>query len=249
MNYHRAQGKSGDNDSPDRSRLLAAIISVAFHAMLLAVCLFAFLSPVGDDEPTQPPSVEDEEPDITFNDVVDFQVGGSYTEPTMLIEPDQPPLLSDGASTAEAPLPQPDPQEIMEKKREEISRRVKFATNTADEKQGDGGNDNTASATPLDINAESTGLDGFSNEGFPSPSGFSTVGTIAVNVTLDASGRVIATTHNASRSYGPVSSNRRAIDACLNKAAQSKFKPLPGTTTGTTGVIFYHFKKKNRIND
>lgn len=211
--------------------------------MLLLVCLFSFLDTSASHEATIPEPQPDDDTTVTFQDVIDMQVGGSYTEPSLLTEPQPTPMLSEGATEAEAPLPQPDPQEVLEKRREKISRRVRFATNTEGEVQGDGGNDNVTSAPPTDINAEVIGLEGFSSEGFPRPTGFSAVGTIAINVTLDAGGKVISATLNASRSYGTISNDRRAVNACLSKAAQSKFKPLPSTTSGATGVIFYHFKK------
>ena len=225
-----------------RNRLIAAIAAVLFHVLLLVVCLFTYLR-YPPEEPEFTTTLPEEENEITFQDGVDFKVGGSYTIPEEIIKPEPEPELSQGSQTEAAPLPQPTPQEIEQKKRDEIARRVKFATNNAEENAGDGGNAETSTATNSDINTEVIGLDGFSGEGFPRPAGFSDIGTIAINVTLDSSGRVIATSHNETKSNGRINNNPRAVKECLKTASQSKFKPRRGTTTGATGLIFYHFRK------
>lgn len=228
---------------PDRrDRLIASIATVSVHAMLLAVLLTAVLRHQPEDD-TEPLTPAEEETEITFEDVVDFKVGGSYTIPQEIIEPVPEPELSQGSQTSAAPLPQPDPQEIEQQKRDEIARRVKFATNNIEETTGDSGDANSTTAAPPDVNTEVIGLDGFSAEGFPRPGGFSETGTIAIAVTVDANGNVIVTNYNPSRSYGKISNNQQAIRECQRVARMSKFKPRPGTESGTTGIIYYHFKK------
>lgn len=232
---------SAHNASGSRDRATAATVTVILHAALLIIALTTGLWQLSaEDSPTEPPA--EEETKITFEDVVDFQTGGSFTTPADLPEPSEP-QLAQGAQTPAAPVPSPDPQEIQQQVRDEISRRVRFATNNIDEKQGDGGDDPVTTAPTIDPDAQSIGLEGFSNEGFPAPNGFSATGTIAINVTVDASGRVISTSYNSSRSNGRISTDSRAVNACLTSASASKFKPLPGTTTGSSGIIYYRFRK------
>jgi len=233
----RSSAIQDPNDRRDRAT--AAVVTVLFHGILFVVmCVgFSFRYP----PEVSVSEIPEDKTEITFEDVVDFQVGGAYTLPVEAM--DLEPQLSQGAQAPASPLPAPDPQEIEQQRRDEISRRVRFATNTVDENQGDGGDNAGTTAQPSDINTEVTGLDGFSNEGFPKPSGFSATGTIAINVTVDASGRVIATSHNETHSNGLISNNATAVSACMTAASQSKFKPRPGTNAGSTGVIYYRFKK------
>ena len=231
-----------------RQRLAAATAAIAFHALLLAALLFTFLSyPTSDTDlaATEPESSSE----ITFEDVIDFEAGNSFTVPDELVKPDPVPQQATGAQTEAAPLPAPDPQAVQQQKREEIARRVKFQTVATSPVEGDGGNDATTTVTTPDVNTNVVGFDGFIGEGFPRPTGFSQTGVIAINVTLDADGRVIATSHNTTAGYGSINGNTRAVQECLKKAAQSQFRPRPGTTTGATGVIKYHFRKGSNMTE
>lgn len=197
-------------------------------------------------EDTQPAAVPEEDNEITFEDVIDFQAGSSFTVPDELVVPEPEPEQAAGSQTEAAPLPSPDPEVIEQQKREEIARRVRFSTVTTGDEEGDGGNDQSTTATTPDVNTDVVGLEGFAGEGFPRPGGFSQTGMIAINVTLDATGKVIATSHNRTRSYGEINGNPRAVNECIAKAQQSQFRPRPGTTTGATGQINYHFRKNNQ---
>lgn len=226
-----------------RDRTTAATVSIILHAVLLVIALTIGLWQIpSDNTATRFPDTP-EDPEITFEDVVDFETGGSFTTPADIPQPIQPQQLSQGTQTPAAPVPAPDPQEIQQQVRDEISRRVRFATNNVDQNTGDGGTDEETTAKAIDPDAQSIGLEGFSNEGFPAPRGFSHTGTIAINVTVDASGRVLSTSYNSSRSNGKISTDSQAIKACLTSAAGSKFKPRPGTSEGATGTIYYRFKK------
>ncbi len=224
-----------------RDRIAAIVVTVFLHAGLLLVFLYSFLS-VSPEPETRFPDPESES-EITFSEVVDYVVGGAYTEPVPIPEPVEEPVLSEGSQVAAAPVPQPDPAEIQQQIAQEIHNRVKFNTQTTEPTEGDGGTATATDASPMDVNTEVIGLEGFSSEGFPRPDGFSDVGTIAISVTLDATGRVIATNFNASKGNGKIKQNRQAIAACLEAASRSKFSARPGTTTGDTGTIFYHFRK------
>ncbi len=229
------------NSTQNRDRATAATVTVILHAILLIVALTIGLRQLPADSSTVSDS-EEEEIRITFEDVVDFEVGGSFTTPADIPEPVAP-QLSQGATAPAAPATVPDPQEIQQQVREEISRRVHFATNNADENPGDSGNDATSAVRDIDPDARSPGLEGFSNEGFPAPRGFSATGTIAINVTVDASGRVLSTSYNSSRSNGKISTDSRAIKECIASASGSKFRPKPGTDKGASGIIYYRFRK------
>ena len=228
------------HNSDNRDRALAATATVTFHAVLLIVCLTVALR-----SPRQAATPVDSQPDteITFEDVVDLIAGGSYTEPVELPEPVTEPQLSEGASVDAAPAPAPDPEVIQQQRRDAIARRVKFATNNVSENEGDGGTAPATIATASDINADIVGLDGFSREGFPTPGTFSATGTIAISVTVDASGRILAAEFQPTLSNGSIKNNRDAVNACRSAALKSRFSARPGTTTGGTGTIYYHFKK------
>lgn len=208
--------------------------------MLLIVCLTVALR-----SPRETVLPVDNQPDteITFEDVVDLIAGGSYTEPVEIPDPVTEPRLSEGASVEAAPAPAPDPEVIKQQRRDEIARRVKFATNNVSEQEGDGGTAPTTIASSSDADAEVVGLDGFSREGFPTPGRFSATGTIAISVTVDASGRILAAEFQPTKSNGAIKNDRAAVSACRSAAMKSRFSARPGTTTGGTGTIFYHFKK------
>lgn len=226
-----------------RDRIAAIVVTVFLHVGVLLVCLYSYLSADSEPHTTFPPEVQESE--ITFSEVVDYVVGGAYTEPVPVPEPVEEPVLSEGSQVAAAPVPQPDPAEIQQQIAEEIHSRVKFNTQTTEPTEGDGGSAAATDASHMDVNTEVIGLEGFSSEGFPRPQGFSDVGTIAISVTLDATGRVIATNFNASKGNGAIKQNRKAVDACLEAASRSKFSARPGTTTGATGTIYYHFRKNS----
>lgn len=231
---------SRDNDTA-RDRIAAIVVTLFLHVGLLLVCLFTFLK-INNDPETLFPGPE-QESEITFSEVVDYVVGGAYTEPVPIPEPVEQPALSEGTQAEAAPVPQPDPAEIQQQIVQEIHNRVKFNTQTTSPVEGDGGSAAATDASPMDVNTEVIGLEGFSSEGFPRPGGFSDVGTIAISVTLDATGRVIATNFMAAKGNGAIKQNRKAIAACLDAASRSKFSARPGTTSGATGIIFYHFRK------
>lgn len=225
----------------NRDRALAATATVTFHAVLLIVCLTAMLH-----TPSEQTVRIDREPEseITFEEVVDLVAGGSYTEPQPVPEPVVEPQLSQGASHEAAPAPAPDPEVIKQQRRDEIARRVKFATTNVSETEGDGGTAEATVSPTRDVNAEIIGLDGFSSEGFPTPGTFSATGTIAISVTVDASGRILAAEFQPTRSNGAIKNDRQAVAACRQAAMKSRFSARPGTTTGGTGTIYYHFKKQ-----
>ncbi len=225
----------------NRDRVTAATVTFMFHIVLLVLLFTVFLKTSNpDSQEVENNPVENE---ITFEEVVDFVVGGSYTAPVDIPDPHVEPELSAGSQTPAAPVPAPDPEVIQQQRREEIARRVKFATNNVEESAGDGGQNEVTTAQPLDVNAEVIGLEGFASEGFPRPQGFSLTGTIAISVTVDASGRIIASDFVPSKSNGRIKTDAKAINACKQAALQSKFSARPGTTTGGTGVIYYHFKQ------
>ncbi|MDE6403279.1 MAG: hypothetical protein K2K86_05685 [Muribaculaceae bacterium] len=228
------------HNSDNRDRALAATATVTFHAVLLIVCLTTVLR-----TPREAVIRSDSEPEneITFEEVIDLVAGGSYTEPQPVPEPIPEPQLSQGSQVDAAPAPAPDPEVIQQQRRDEIARRVKFATTTVDETEGDGGDAPVTSASTSDVDADKIGLEGFTSEGFPSPGTFSSTGTIAISITVDASGRILAAEFQPTLSNGAIKNNRQAIAACRQAAMKSRFSARPGTTTGGTGTIFYHFRK------
>lgn len=232
-----------------RERIAAFVVTVFLHVALLLMALFVFLDPQPEPDAVFPN--EEEPADITFEEVVDYVVGGAYIKPVPVPEPEPipQPVLSEGSQVAAAPAPQPDPAEIQQKKAEEIHKKVKFNTQTQTEKEGDGGQAPATNANSMDVNTEVVGLEGFSSEGFPRPGGFSAVGTIAISVTLDATGRVIATNFLSAKGNGAIKQDRKAIAACLDAASRSKFSARPGTSSGATGTIYYHFRKDSRNAD
>ncbi|MDE6085843.1 MAG: hypothetical protein K2G40_05520 [Muribaculaceae bacterium] len=230
-----------ENNDNSRERIAALVVTVFLHVALILMAVYLFLEPKTDTEAVFPE--EEEQADITFEEVVDYVVGGAYIKPVPIPEPVPEPVLSEGAQVTAAPAPQPDPAEIQQKKAEEIHKRVKFNTQVQSDNEGEGGQAAETNAESMDVNTEVVGLEGFSSEGFPRPSGFSDVGTIAISVTLDATGRVIATNFLAAKGNGAIKQNRQAIAACLDAASRSKFSARPGTSSGATGTIYYHFKK------
>lgn len=229
------------HNSDNRDRALAATATVTFHAVLLIVCLTTVLR-----TPREAVIRSDREPrnEITFEEVIDLVAGGSYTEPQPVPEPIPEPQLSQGSQVDAAPAPAPDPEVIQQQRRDEIARRVKFATTTVDDAtEGDGGDAPATSASTSDVDTNKIGLEGFTSEGFPSPGTFSSTGTIAISITVDASGRILAAEFQPTLSNGAIKNNRQAIAACRQAAMKSRFSARPGTTTGGTGTIFYHFRK------
>ena len=232
-----------------RERIAAIVVTVFLHVALILMALYLFMEPKPEPEALFPD--EKEQADITFEEVVDYVVGGAYIKPVPVPEPEPipEPVLSEGSQEVAAPAPQPDPAEIQQKIAEKIHNRVKFNTQTLTETEGDGGQAAETNANPMDVNTEVVGLEGFSSEGFPRPSGFSEVGTIAISVTLDATGRVIATNFLAAKGNGAIKQDKKAIAACLDAASRSKFSARPGTSSGATGTIYYHFRKETKKPD
>lgn len=224
----------------NRDRVTAATVTFMFHIVLLVLLFTVFLkSSNSDSQEVENNPVENE---ITFEEVVDFVVGGSYTAPVDIPDPHVEPELSAGSQTPAAPVPAPDPEVIQQQRREEIARRVKFATNNVEESAGDGGQNEVTTAQPPMSMPRLLGLKVLPARDFPAW-GFSLTGTIAISVTVDASGRIIASDFVPSKSNGRIKTDAKAINACKQAALQSKFSARPGTTTGGTGVIYYHFKQ------
>ena len=233
---------SHDSGSDTRYRVIAIAATLLLHMVMMVVCYTMFLSRREATDTTFNPSDHDDSV-ITFEEVVDLITGSSYIEQLEISEPDPIPQLTQGSQTPAAPATEPEPVDVMQQRRDEIANKVRFTTtSTTDPDEGDGGDSNTTIAKTND-NTDVIGFEGFSSEGFPRPSGFSQTGTIAVRVTVDITGQVIATEFVSSRSNGPIINNRKAIEACIESASKSKFHPLPGTTTTGSGIISYHFKK------
>lgn len=228
------------HDDTRRSRWIAAAVAVAAHLVLLLVCMLAVLRyPRPGVEPLEPAA---EEREITFEETVELIVGGNYVQ-AEIAAPDPQPALSAGANVESAPPPPPQPtqEEIQEKKRQEISRRVTFNTSTAKPEEGDGGEDAATVAAPATSDSpQLLGLEGFSLGHYARPHGRGT-GVIAVAVTVEPDGRVSQADFYRAKSTYDVLADPHALQECIDAARASLCTVPKGVTTPTRGYIIYRF--------
>lgn len=226
-----------------RDRVIAILATLLFHLLLLVVSVYGVLGAYHSSDEGIPPMAQEDEEEITFEEVVDFVVGGNYTVPSLDPEPVPQPQLKAGAQTEAAPVPSPDPSVIQERRRQEIAKSVKFNTPSPSNEVGDGGDASETVVAASEETPDVIGLEGFSAQGFPKPAKSTRQGTIAINVTVDASGRVLTASVNHSQST--LKNDKKAEASCLDAARRSKFTPRPGTSSGATGIIVYHYNKSN----
>lgn len=222
----------------DYSKLAGIAVTAVFSVVLLVICLSVKLERP-DDEPLHP-DIEEDEQEITFEEVVDLIAGGSYVEAEFL-PPTEEPQLSAGSNVEAAPPlpPEPTQEEIMEKKREQIANAVKFNTSTQTEDEGDGGEaPATVASTDVDISYD---LVGFTPGHFVLPHGKST-GVIAIRITVDPEGNIVAADLYRPRTDYDTIKDHEAVANCINAAKKSKFVPKEGMESKTTeGFIYYRF--------
>ncbi|MBD5214628.1 MAG: hypothetical protein HDS75_07410 [Bacteroidales bacterium] len=230
------------NQAPhtDSSKLIGIAATAIFHVALLLVCLCVWLRQPAA-EPPAPVFDDDPEQEITFEEVVDLIAGGSYVTADFL-PPEPEPKLAVGANVEAAPPlpPEPTQEEIQEKKRQEISKKVTFNTTTVSEEKGDGGDASTTVAATVD-RPTTEGLQGFELGHFERPRGTSQ-GVIAIRVTLDTDGKVVSAEFYGPRTTYDVIKDPKAKANCITAAKNSKFEWRgEGQAHGVTGFIFYRY--------
>ncbi|MDE5608364.1 MAG: hypothetical protein K2I64_05485 [Muribaculaceae bacterium] len=214
-------------------------MTAVFFVVVLLICLATKLGRPGEDSLN--PVTEEDEREITFEEVVDLIAGGSYVTADF-IPPDPEPKLSAGANVEAAPPlpPEPTQEEIEEKKRQEISKKVTFNTSTVSEEKGDGGDAPATVAATADT-PTTEGLQGFKLGHFDRPRGISQ-GIIAIRVTLDAEGNVVGAEFYGPRTTYDVIKDPQAKANCIAAARNSKFNWTgEGEAKGVTGFIFYRY--------
>lgn len=223
-----------------KSRWIGISATVLLHAAVLIACVAIWLRYTPGDSPAEEP--REEEHDITFEEVVELISGGTYVQAEFL-PPEPTPQLSQGANVESAPPlpPEPTQEEIEERKREEISRKVTFRTSTVKPEEGDGGDSETTVAAPAaDSQPQLIGLEGYTLGYYAQPHGKST-GVIAIAVTVGPDGAVIAASFYGPRTTYDVIRDPKAKKECIEAALSSKFTVPRGTDSNVSGYILYRF--------
>lgn len=227
---------SSDNGT---SRVPGIVATVLFHVGLVLVCLVVWLRYPRPGVPEEP---EKENAEITFEEVVELITGGTYVE-AEFVAPEPEPQLSSGANIESAPPPPPEPtqEEIQQRKREQISKRVTFNTSTRSGDEGDGGRSDATVAASQTAAPEVVGLEGYSLGYFEQPHGTG-VGIITIRIVIDEEGHVISADYYGPGSTYDVIKDPKARRSCIDTALKSKFNLKPGATAArATGYIKYKF--------
>lgn len=124
--------------------------------------------------------------------------------------------------------------------RQNIAERIRFGgghTGTGTSGQADGNTASGAAAGSPSVE----GLAGYTLQSFSKVRSTS-IGTIAIDVTVDIDGAVTEAAFNASRSLNTARTDKSLIERCRQSALQSKFSVPVNTTRQRSGTILYHFK-------
>lgn len=124
--------------------------------------------------------------------------------------------------------------------RQNIAERTKFgggSTGSGAHGQADGNNATGATAGSPSVE----GLAGYTLQSFGKVRSTS-IGTIAIDVTVNADGTVSETSFNASRSLNTARTDKKLIERCRQSALGSRFSVPAGETRQRQGIILYHFK-------
>lgn len=193
------------------------------------------------DEPA-PSDVDNNEP---TQDAADAANAGVAADPS-------PAVTTDNQSPAktEAKPKGPTKEEIeAEKARQEAKRQQKAKQNVAaatNRAFGDGKGKSTSgsvegnSATGAVTGVPGNGVKGRTLEHWSSVKGRK-LGSIAVNVRVNAEGKVISATYNAARSSGTVSADEGMRSQCIARSKECRFSVLEGSPT-QSGTIIWTFK-------
>ncbi len=123
--------------------------------------------------------------------------------------------------------------------RQNIADRTRFGSgSTGDGAKGDI-NGNAAASAAGSPSVE--GLAGYTLQNFSKVRSTS-IGTIAINVTVEVDGTVSEASFNASKSLNTARTDKALIERCRQSALKSRFSVPANTVRRRTGIILYHFK-------